>query len=88
MYAAKTYPESVSEYLVALKIQPGDATLKRSLERASKKIGSGDKIAHAHRSHRSKNKTDAADGAGETDGDSAAKTETSAPSETATDEQK
>ena len=39
LYAAKEYKDSVDEYRLALAGKPDDATLKRGLERARKKVG-------------------------------------------------
>ncbi|HMF39908.1 MAG TPA: protein kinase [Polyangia bacterium] len=38
LYAAKDYAESVAEYKTAIAGKPGDATLKRGLDRARKKV--------------------------------------------------
>ena len=87
LYAAKAYKDSVDEYRLALAGKPEDDTLRRGLDRARKKAGP-DKPARPRaraRVAKSRGGRSARRRRAEED---AAKSAPSAPSETATDEQK
>jgi hypothetical protein len=98
LYAAKEYKDAVDEYRLAIAGRPDDPSLKRGLDRARKKMASGEKPARPRAAGGSKKKAKAAaassgeeaapaeadDGAGK----AAAPAEPSAPAEPAADEQK
>jgi tetratricopeptide (TPR) repeat protein len=98
LYAAKEYKDAVDEYRLAIAGRPDDPALKRGLDRARKKMASGEKPARPRAAGGSKKKAKAAaassgeeaapaeadDGAGK----AAAPAEPSAPAEPAADEQK
>ena len=89
LYAAKDYEESVAEYKTAMAGKPGDATLKRGLDRARKKVVA-EKAPRPHAKVRAGKSAAPGEAPADSssDGDSEKAAPASAPAEAAPDEQK
>ncbi|HXU06515.1 MAG TPA: protein kinase [Polyangia bacterium] len=90
LYASKGYQESVAEYQKALAGRPDDASLKRGLDRARKKLGAAAKPVRARAKARTANAASddgSTEGAADDDSSKSAPAP-SAPPEPASDEQK